>query len=91
MEIQLRFFASIREKLRRREATCALPDGATVGDLLDHLCREYTGLADVRGALRVAVNQEYVDPQHRLSDNDEVALIPPVSGGLDVRNRHAGN
>jgi len=89
MEIQLRFFASIREKLRRSEATCRLPAGATVGDLLDQLCREYTALAEVRGALRVAVNQEYVDPQHPLSDNDEVALIPPVSGGVDVRNRCA--
>jgi molybdopterin converting factor subunit 1 len=89
MKIRLRFFASIREKLRRSEATCALPDDTTVSDLLDHLCREYTALAEVRGALRVAVNQEYVDPQHPLSDNDEVALIPPVSGGLDVRNRCA--
>jgi molybdopterin synthase catalytic subunit len=89
MHIRLRFFASVRERLRRSEATCVLPDGATVGDLLDQLCHEYTALAEVRGALRVAVNQEYVDPQHPLSDNDEVALIPPVSGGLDVRNRCA--
>jgi molybdopterin converting factor subunit 1 len=89
MEIQLRFFASIREKLRRTEATYTLPADATVDDLLDQLCGEYAALADMRGALRVAVNQEYVDPQHRLSDNDEVALIPPVSGGLDVRNRCA--
>jgi molybdopterin converting factor subunit 1 len=89
MHVRLRFFASVREKLRRSEATCALPDSATVGDLLDQLCREHTALADVRGTLRVAVNQEYVDLRHPLSDNDEVALIPPVSGGLDVRNRYA--
>lgn len=81
MHVQLRFFASIREKLRRSEATCSLPDGATVDDLLGQLCREYPPLADVRRALRVAVNQEYVDLDHRLADNDEVALIPPVSGG----------
>ncbi len=87
MEIRLRFFASIREKLRCSEATCRVPAGATVHDLLDQLCRDYPTLADVRRALRVAVNQEYVDPQHPLADNDEVALIPPVSGGLDVRNR----
>lgn len=85
----MRFFASIREKLRRSEATCRVPAGATVRDVLDQLCRDYPTLADVRGALRVAVNQEYVDPQHLLADNDEVALIPPVSGGLDVRNRCA--
>ena len=88
MHVRLRFFASVREKLRRSDATCMLPDGATVDDLLDQLCRDYPPLADVRRALRVAVNQEYVDPQHALSDNDEVALIPPVSGGRDVRDCH---
>jgi molybdopterin converting factor subunit 1 len=81
MQARVRFFASIREKLHRSEATCALADGATVNDLLDQLCRDYPALADVRRALRVAVNQEYVDAHHPLSDNDEVALIPPVSGG----------
>lgn len=81
MDVRLRFFASIREKLHRSEATCSLPDGATVHDLLEQLSREYPPLADVRRALRVAVNQVYVDPDHTLSDNDEVALIPPVSGG----------
>jgi len=89
MQVRLRFFASVREKLHRHEATCSLPDGATVRDLLDELCREYPALADVRRALRVAVNQEYVDLGHALSDNDEVALIPPVSGGTDVRDRFA--
>ena len=87
MQVRLRFFASIREKLRRSESTCTLPDGATVHHLLDALCREHPALADVRRALRVAVNQEYVDLGHTLSDNDEVALIPPVSGGTDVRDR----
>jgi molybdopterin converting factor subunit 1 len=87
MEVQIRFFASVREKLRRSEATCSVVAGATVGDLLDQLCREYPPLADVRGSLSIAVNHEYVDVSHTLSDHDEIALIPPVSGGMDVRNR----
>lgn len=91
MQVRLRFFASIREKLRRSDATCSLPDGATVDDLLDQLCCDHPPLAEVRRALRVAVNQEYVDPQHRLSENDEVALIPPVSGGRDVSDRHTAH
>jgi len=81
VHVQVRFFASIREKLHRNEATCAVPDGTTVDELLDQLCRAYPPLAAVRRAVRVAVNQEYVDLNHRLADNDEVALIPPVSGG----------
>jgi molybdopterin converting factor subunit 1 len=81
MRLQVRFFASIRETLHCAEATCSLPAGATVRDLLDQLCRDYPGLAGVRGSLSIAVNREYVDSEHRLADNDEVALIPPVSGG----------
>ena len=87
MKIQVRFFASVREKLRRSEATCTVANGATVRDLLDHLCREYPALEVVRKSLSIAVNREYVDPSHVLADGDEVALIPPVSGGLDVRHR----
>ncbi len=81
MQVRVRFFASVREKLRCSEATCALPAGATVGDLLDQLCQNYPPLTAVRRALRVAVNQEYTDVDHVLSENHEVALIPPVSGG----------
>ena len=84
MEIRLRFFASIREKLRRAEASCSLPAGATVAELLDQLCREYPPLTDLRRSVSIAVNREYVDATHALSDNDEVALIPPVSGGRNV-------
>ena len=89
MRLRVLFFASIREKLRQGEAMYSLPDGATVSELIDHLCREHPSLADVRRSLSVAVNHEYVEPTHELADNDEVALIPPVSGGIDVSNRPA--
>ena len=87
MDVRVLFFASIREKLRRSESTCVLPAGATVQHLLEQLCCDYPTLADIRSTLRVAVNQEYVDREHRSSNDDEVALIPPVSGGVDVRDR----
>lgn len=86
MQIRLRFFASVRERLRRQEATCSLPQGATVGALLDQLCDDYPALAEVRESLSIAVNHEYVDASHTLTDNDEVALIPPVSGGTVGRH-----
>jgi molybdopterin converting factor subunit 1 len=81
MQVRVLFFASLREKLRRREVACALPAGATVRDLVEQLCRDYPPLAELRSALSTAVNREYVDADYGLSDNDEVALIPPVSGG----------
>jgi molybdopterin converting factor subunit 1 len=87
MTVRLRFFASLRERLRRSEAELSLPDGATVDALWSVLCVTYPQLVELRGAISIAVNHEYVDRDHRLSDNDEVALIPPVSGGMDVRDR----
>ena len=59
----------------------ALPAGGSVCALLDALWARYPGLAAHRPALRVAVNETYVDAAARLQDGDEVALIPPVCGG----------
>jgi MoaE-MoaD fusion protein len=87
MIVRLRFFASLRERLHRSEAECTLADGATVTDLWTALCAEYPQLVELGTSISIAVNQEYVDREHSLSNNDEVALIPPVSGGLDVRDR----
>ncbi len=87
MIIHLRFFASLRERLRCSEAQQSLPDGATINDLWSALCTEHPELAELKPSICFAVNREYVDRDHQLSDNDEVALIPPVSGGAHVRNR----
>ncbi len=81
MVIRLRFFASLRERMKRSEATCDLEAGATVGDLWRSLCRSHPQLEEMTSSISFAVNREYVDRDHRLADDDEVALIPPVSGG----------
>ena len=81
MKVRLLFFATLRERMRCREAVRTLADGATVSDLWQTLCAEHATLREVRGAVSFAVNQEYVDADHVLRDDDEVALIPPVSGG----------
>jgi len=89
MIVQLRFFASLRERLRCSEAEWTLPERATVNDLWNALCATYPQLVPLGPAISFAVNREYVDRDHRLAHNDEVALIPPVSGGSHVRHRHA--
>ena len=81
MIIRLRFFASVRERLRRSEAELSVGENATVDDVCRILCQENPQLADLASSLSFAVNQEYVQRSHPLSDNDELALIPPVSGG----------
>ena len=81
MRIRLRFFASLREKLRRSEEVREVPSGATVRTVWDMLKQENPELSAMEKAMSFAVAQEYVDKDHPLQDNDELAFIPPVSGG----------
>ena len=85
MVVSVRLFAVLREAARRDELDVELADGATAGDLVDAVARD-AGLGAVvqPGQVVVAVNREYVRAGHRLRDGDEVALIPPVSGGADA-------
>lgn len=81
MTVHLKFFAGLRERLTVAQADRDLPHGATVADLWALLCRERPDLEPLGAAMSFAVNREYVGRDHRLADGDEVALIPPVSGG----------
>lgn len=56
-------------------------DGLTAAQVLDLIIREYPRLAPMRQTITLAVNHEYVGPDHTLQNGDELALIPPVSGG----------
>jgi len=76
VEVTVRLFAVLRERAGAPEVVLDLPDGASVGDALSEL----RGLADGL-PLVMAVNREYADSAHRLHPGDELALIPPVSGG----------
>lgn len=58
-----------------------LPDGATVTDLISKLAMEQTRFTDMAPSLMVSVNQAYVERDAELQDGDEIAFIPPVSGG----------
>lgn len=81
MTVRVRFFASLRERAGLSELEHELAAPATVGALWSRLRREMPALADFGGSVAFAVNQEYVDSERTLQDNDEVAFIPPVSGG----------
>src|SRR5262245_65369189 len=80
--VTVRLFAILRERAGRDSLELELADGATVEDALAAL-RDEDGLGPVleRMPLRAAVNREYVDEDTPLASGDEMALIPPVSGG----------
>jgi molybdopterin synthase catalytic subunit len=76
VEVTVRLFAMLRERAGARELTLDLPDGASVRDALEELGDLAAGLP-----LVMAVNREYAREDHVLDPGDELALIPPVSGG----------
>ena len=84
MRIRLRYFASLRERLGRSEETIEAPEGATVDTVWSIMKTAHPELAVIERSIAFAVAQEYVDKAHPLQDNDELAFIPPVSGGCYV-------
>ncbi|HEX8601495.1 MAG TPA: molybdopterin converting factor subunit 1 [Pseudoduganella sp.] len=85
MRINLKFFASVREKLGTGGETIDVPAGvATVGALRDLLVARGGAWAEALGqgrALRMACNQRMCNAAEALTDNAEVAFFPPVTGG----------
>jgi len=81
MRVRVRLFAIQRELAGTRERPIELADGATVGDAWDALVAAYPALAPGRASVRFARNGAYADAATQLADGDEVAMIPPVSGG----------
>jgi molybdenum cofactor biosynthesis protein MoaC len=82
MVMRVRLFALLRERAGAESVQLRLPNGATVADALGALS-QLEGLGEVLARLPVvmAVNREYADPRTQLRSDDELALIPPLSGG----------
>jgi molybdopterin synthase catalytic subunit len=85
MRVTVLLFAILRQRAGTESLELDLPEGATAADAVDALGRR-DGLADVIGRLplRVAVNRQYVSDSTVLAAGDEVAMIPPVSGGAPL-------
>jgi molybdopterin converting factor subunit 1 len=74
-------FASFREAVGSSALAWTAPDGATVDEVVAALREAHPKLGPALERAMLAVNQEYVGAETRLHDGDELALIPPVSGG----------
>jgi molybdopterin converting factor subunit 1 len=81
MRCEVLLFAQVREAVGRERLAIDLPDGATVSDAIERLTRDYPAIGPLRDRIAVAVNQHYQGAGALLRDGDEIALIPPVSGG----------
>jgi len=87
LRVRVRLFAIQRELVGAKELPVELRAGATIEDAWDALVVLHPGLAPGRPAVRFARNAEYSDADTPLEDGDELAIIPPVSGGSGERAR----
>jgi molybdopterin converting factor subunit 1 len=91
VRVRVRLFAIQRELVGAREVTLELPGGATVEDAWAAVAARHPVLGPGRPSVRFARNGDYADPTTALADGDEVAFIPPVSGGADRENGGRGD
>ena len=85
MNVRLVLFAGLRQAAGFKKDTVSLPESATVGDLLDRRVPDL-----LNRTFYVAVNEEFAQRDTVLQNGDEVALLPPVSGGLQPPPKSSG-
>jgi MoaE-MoaD fusion protein len=85
MRVTVRFFAILRDKAGATEAEIDLPAGATVSTAATAIAKRFPAIAGFVPRIAFAQNREYVQATQPLQDGDELALIPAVSGGSDVK------
>jgi MoaE-MoaD fusion protein len=81
MQVRVLYLGMLKDVAGREREVVEVPQGARLSDLFERLERGIPKLQDFRGAIALAINYEYSAGSAELRDNDEVALIPPVSGG----------
>lgn len=81
--VTVRFFAAVRERTGISSLALTFDRDPSVREAWDVLQQRYPALEAFADCVTFAVNREYVDHFHTLSDGDELALIPPVSGGCN--------
>lgn len=81
MTVNVKLFAAAKDLIGDQTITVELPEGATVGDLRSSIATQYPNLANLLQHTMIAVNTEYAGDNAAITEGDEVACIPPVSGG----------
>ncbi|OUU26021.1 MAG: molybdopterin converting factor subunit 1 [Planctomycetia bacterium TMED53] len=81
MELDLLLFASLRDIAGAQTLKVDLPEGATVSELLEMIAQNHPEFAPKLPHVRVAIGDEFAQPGDTIPADQEIALIPPVSGG----------
>jgi molybdopterin converting factor subunit 1 len=79
--VKIKLFAIYQEIYKQKEITLSIPEKSQVKDILNIIIGQKPPLAKWENITKLAVNLEFVPPDFQVKDGDEIALIPPVSGG----------
>ena len=83
MQVRVLFFGVLRDLAGKSSDSLQLSDGGSVRDILGWYEREIPALKKHLSSIALAVNEQYASPDTKLKGNDEIALLPPVSGGAE--------
>ena len=86
MHFYVKCFAGCKDVVGNSTITATVPEDITVGEAFDNLVEQYPGLERCRSSLMRAVKTDYASRDVKLKDGDELACIPPVSGGRYIHS-----
>lgn len=81
VSIRVLFFGAIRDVVGAREDSLEIPPGSSLGSVFEHYAVRFPKLRDMAASTVLALNQQFSSPSAPVADGDEVAFLPPVSGG----------
>ncbi|HKW17686.1 MAG TPA: molybdenum cofactor biosynthesis protein MoaE [Terriglobales bacterium] len=84
MQVRVLFFGVLKDLAGRSSEVLSLPEHATAADVIDHYAKKLSNSPQMLSSIAISVNQEYARPDNPLRAGDEVALLPPVSGGANA-------
>src|SRR4051812_27309788 len=90
MQVRVLFFGILKDLAGRSSDLLSLPDHASAADVISHYEQHLSKNKGIFNSIAISVNQEYARPEMQLHSGDEVALLPPVSGGAGKANQPKG-
>jgi len=80
-KVLVKFFASARDSVGKKNLEMEIKKNCKVGDVMENLFEEYPGLQEMEDHLLISVNKDRTGKDEILKDGDEIAVMPPVTGG----------